>query len=419
MAHIKDAYTFLHDANARNDIRLRSLMCAHGLEAYGFFWAVLEIMREQADYRLDVSDKFVPGLAHSLALTPEHFNTLLDAAVEIGLFVRDGSKVFSESFLRRMSAFDDKRRTLRANASRRESKCSANAEQMLSICIREQEPNLREQEESKSSTEGGPRRKPKRSAAEYSDPDRSGNPRTAEPDFPNIHLSDHERELYARRCDERGLRAEFRRFPFEQLQTSLSRPGNLAKSVEHYSALIGWAMSAALKQQADTDRAARASEVRQAPLPTAKETQDDAIKRIRAYGERSRNHGHAGNHGGDVPVIPANRDGNPTMVPNAEGCASQRNTFSAGPLHQNQSGSARANHQPDFSSAERHQPGEGAEVRRALETISNQAAGVTRAATQADASCTGEIPSPVRRTPSTGAAGRQGGNSDAFRRNQP
>ena len=48
----KEAYYFSHDANARNDIKIKAMMSRYGYEGYGMYWAIVEMLRETKDYEL-------------------------------------------------------------------------------------------------------------------------------------------------------------------------------------------------------------------------------------------------------------------------------------------------------------------------------------------------------------------------------
>ena len=46
----KDAYYFPHDSNARNDKRLIKVRMKYGMQGYGIYFGIIEILREQNDY---------------------------------------------------------------------------------------------------------------------------------------------------------------------------------------------------------------------------------------------------------------------------------------------------------------------------------------------------------------------------------
>jgi hypothetical protein len=94
---------FSHDSNARNDDKIIALRMKHGMEGYGVYFAILERMREIKDY-FHVKDYNV--IAFDLRVS----NALIKSIVEdFGLFqcAEDGSRFYSESFLKRMKAKDD------------------------------------------------------------------------------------------------------------------------------------------------------------------------------------------------------------------------------------------------------------------------------------------------------------------------
>ena len=52
----KDAYYFSHDSNARNDQRIMKIRMKYGIEGYGIYFGIIEILREQTDYKLTMDD---------------------------------------------------------------------------------------------------------------------------------------------------------------------------------------------------------------------------------------------------------------------------------------------------------------------------------------------------------------------------
>ena len=51
----KDAYYFPHFSNARNDAKLVKLRRVMGIEGYGIYFLLLEILREQTNFRLPIN----------------------------------------------------------------------------------------------------------------------------------------------------------------------------------------------------------------------------------------------------------------------------------------------------------------------------------------------------------------------------
>jgi len=150
----KDAYYFSHDCNARNDPKVLALRSVYGAEGYGVYWMMIEILREQKDYKLRITKYIWTTLAMQMQMQAEHLQEIVDACCteftdggDTGLLVNDGDYLYSPSLLRRMGKVDDIS-NLRKEAARKrwerkaseeaavEGDCTtnANAMQVESIC---------------------------------------------------------------------------------------------------------------------------------------------------------------------------------------------------------------------------------------------------------------------------------------------
>jgi len=111
---LKDAYYFSHDANARRDLQINELLIIYGYEGYGWYWALVEMMREQADYKLKINGKYsIQIYADELKTTPEKITEFIqDCIKEFKLFASDDKKFWSESLLRRMALMEETHRKL-------------------------------------------------------------------------------------------------------------------------------------------------------------------------------------------------------------------------------------------------------------------------------------------------------------------
>lgn len=101
----KETYYFSHDANARNDEKILMLRAEHGMEGYGIYWALLEMMFESSDTKLSHSK--VKGIAVSYNTAITLLEDVINTAISEQLFVSDGEKFWSESLIRRKGKFQD------------------------------------------------------------------------------------------------------------------------------------------------------------------------------------------------------------------------------------------------------------------------------------------------------------------------
>jgi len=117
----KEAYYFSHDSNARHDPKIGAMRSVYGSEGYGWFWILVEMMRESEDYKLDMQGKYIFNAyamqMHSDSTTIERY--VHDCIQEFGLFNSDGNHFWSESLLRRMQLREQTSEKRRAAANKR------------------------------------------------------------------------------------------------------------------------------------------------------------------------------------------------------------------------------------------------------------------------------------------------------------
>lgn len=131
----KDAYYFSHDANAQNDEKILDLRADYGWRGYGIFWATIELMRNQTDYKLKNDEKLHKKIALQLNLDTDFTKDFLDSCIEYGLFKRENGYVFSQSLLKRMGKYEKRKQAARKAAKVRwenESKAKAEDKQCSS-----------------------------------------------------------------------------------------------------------------------------------------------------------------------------------------------------------------------------------------------------------------------------------------------
>jgi len=109
----KDAYYFSHDANARNDPKIIQMLSVYKAEGYGWYWMLIEMMREQENYKLSIKSKYaVNAYARELDADAERLQQYIDDCVNEftcdgkGIFDKNDEYLWSESLLRRMRIKD-------------------------------------------------------------------------------------------------------------------------------------------------------------------------------------------------------------------------------------------------------------------------------------------------------------------------
>lgn len=110
----KDAYFFSHDCNARNDPKILALRSVYGAEGYGVYFMLVEILREQVDYKLPLTKYIWSSLAMQMQIEASLVQKIVDdCCTEFTdgtghpLLVNDGQYLFSTSLLRRMTKMDE------------------------------------------------------------------------------------------------------------------------------------------------------------------------------------------------------------------------------------------------------------------------------------------------------------------------
>lgn len=123
----KDAYFFSHDCNARNDPKILALRSVYGAEGYGVYFMLIEILREQPEYKLTVNKYIWNTLAMQMQMQTEKVQEIIeDCCTEFTdgengepLLVNDGKYLYSASLLRRMGRVENVSRIRSAAARKR------------------------------------------------------------------------------------------------------------------------------------------------------------------------------------------------------------------------------------------------------------------------------------------------------------
>jgi hypothetical protein len=93
-----DKFYFDHDQNARNDQKVLKLRARHGLEGYGFFWCLIEMMSEDTTGYLDGCA--MAELSLAIGLPVEKITVFIETLLEIGLIKKcDHGNLFNDRIL--------------------------------------------------------------------------------------------------------------------------------------------------------------------------------------------------------------------------------------------------------------------------------------------------------------------------------
>jgi len=131
-------YYFSHDSNALHDPKIKAMIRDYGMAGYGIWWALIELMSQQTNYKLEKFPKLFEGLAEELSLNsnqsnasskqsngsstlkqeyftsdtinPEHIEIFIsDCINDYWLLKEDDNFIWSNSLLRRMEIKENKR----------------------------------------------------------------------------------------------------------------------------------------------------------------------------------------------------------------------------------------------------------------------------------------------------------------------
>jgi hypothetical protein len=126
----KDAYYFPHFCNARNDSKIIKLRRVLGLEGYGIYFMLLEVLREQTDYKYPISG--IEDLSYEWHTSKEKIATVIN---DFELFEIIDIHFFSSKLVYYLQPYIEKSERARLAANKRwnETKQYAKALQMHNI----------------------------------------------------------------------------------------------------------------------------------------------------------------------------------------------------------------------------------------------------------------------------------------------
>lgn len=125
----KDAYYFPHFANSRNDSKIVKLRRVLGIEGYGLYFMLLEVLREQTDFKYPVSG--VEDLAYEWHTSKEK---IISVIADYGLFTVQPDFFFSVKQIAFLQPYIEKSNRARMAARKRWDDANAHANALEMQC---------------------------------------------------------------------------------------------------------------------------------------------------------------------------------------------------------------------------------------------------------------------------------------------
>jgi hypothetical protein len=120
---MKEVHYFSHDAFARHDKNIAAMLSVYGMQGYGIYWCLMELMREreECDFRVGISGKYdFITLCKETGVKENKMKKFIDDCIqEFQLFKSDGETVWSEDMLTRMAIMKEKSEQGRSAARKR------------------------------------------------------------------------------------------------------------------------------------------------------------------------------------------------------------------------------------------------------------------------------------------------------------
>ena len=121
---------FSHDANAMSDPKCMLLIEQLGMEGYGMFWGLVEMLRQQPEYKMSLL--LIPALANRFKVSESKLKTVV---LGYGLFVIENDEFFFSRSLRERMELMLEKRERRVNAG----KLSGQARRMKALNMKNEQ----------------------------------------------------------------------------------------------------------------------------------------------------------------------------------------------------------------------------------------------------------------------------------------
>lgn len=105
----QEIYWLKHDGNFRRTQAALTMRSIYGSEGYGWYWMLIEMMREAEGYKLSITGKYsIQGIAKELEADQAKINEFIaDCVNEFNLFESDGESIWSAALNEKMAAYNE------------------------------------------------------------------------------------------------------------------------------------------------------------------------------------------------------------------------------------------------------------------------------------------------------------------------
>ena len=104
---MKDVYYFRHDANAHDDLKLKSLRKNYGWQGYGWYWYLIEMLRNEDEYCLEYSEFAFDSLALDMGCEPAETKAFINYCVKVKLLEKNANYFYCPRLNRDMEKWEE------------------------------------------------------------------------------------------------------------------------------------------------------------------------------------------------------------------------------------------------------------------------------------------------------------------------
>lgn len=97
---MKESFYFSHDSNARNDVKIIKLRRQLGIEGYGIYWCLIEMLRDAPENKLPIES--IDDIAFSINCSKEKVDAVIRG---YDLFIILDDTFFSDRLIRSMESY--------------------------------------------------------------------------------------------------------------------------------------------------------------------------------------------------------------------------------------------------------------------------------------------------------------------------